>query len=171
MSDTTGTVLDVLAAICLIGGSSLTFAAGLGLTRFPDLLARMHAATKPQVLGLILMMLGLGLRLRSGPIIWMLVLVALFQMLTSPVAAHMVARAGYRTGKVRFDLLVVDELTRDLGAARTQVRADADEQRRSDDADEQRRSEEADAAGSSRSDETEPDDPGPDDDGASPPPR
>lgn len=111
------TVADVLAAVCLLGGSFLTVAAGMGVLRFPDLLARTHAATKPQVLGLLLMMLGLGLRLRDGPIVWMLVLVALFQMLTSPVAAHMVARAGYRTGKVRRELLVVDELTRDLEAA------------------------------------------------------
>lgn len=111
-------VLDVAAGACLLGGSFLSFAAGLGLTRFPDLLSRMHAATKPQVLGLVLMVLGLALRLRSAPVIWMLVLVALFQMITSPVAAHMVARAGYRTGKVRPDLLVVDELTRDLEAAR-----------------------------------------------------
>ena len=110
-------VLEVLAGICLLGGSFLALAAGMGLTRFPDLLARMHTATKPQVLGMLLMMLGLGLRLRSGHVIWMLVLVALFQMLTSPVAAHMVARAGYRTGKVDSGVLVVDELTRDMAAA------------------------------------------------------
>ncbi|WP_024286507.1 monovalent cation/H(+) antiporter subunit G [Cellulomonas sp. KRMCY2] len=111
------TIADVLAAVCLLGGSFLSFAAGVGVVRFPDLLARMHAAAKPQVLGLLLMLAGLGLRLRNGPIVWMLVLVALFQMVTSPVAAHMVARAGYRTGKVRRELLVVDELTRDLEAA------------------------------------------------------
>ncbi|MCV2392993.1 monovalent cation/H(+) antiporter subunit G [Actinotalea sp. M2MS4P-6] len=111
------TVLDVLAAICLIAGSVLAFAAGLGLLRFPDLLARSHAATKPQVLGLLLMLLGLGLRLRDGPAGWMLVLVALFQMVTAPVAAHMVTRAGYRTGKVEPGSLVVDELTDDLAAA------------------------------------------------------
>lgn len=111
------TIADVLAAVCLLGGSFLSFAAGVGVVRFPDLLARMHAAAKPQVLGLLLMLVGLGLRLRNGPIVWMLVLVALFQMITSPVAAHMVARAGYRTGKVRRELLVVDELTRDLESA------------------------------------------------------
>jgi len=115
--------LDVLAGACLLGGSFLAFAAGMGLLRFPDLLTRTHAATKPQVLGLLLMLLGLGLRLRSGPVIWMLVLVALFQMLTSPVAAHMVSRAGYRTGRVRRDVLVVDQLTTDLEAAREAERA------------------------------------------------
>lgn len=116
------TLADVAAALCLLGGASLAFAAGVGVLRFPDLLARMHAATKPQVLGLVLVLLGLALRLRSGPAIWMLVLVVAFQLLTSPVAAHMVGRAGYRTGKVRAELLEVDELTRDQSAA--QVRDD-----------------------------------------------
>jgi multicomponent Na+:H+ antiporter subunit G len=41
----------------------------------------------------------------------MLVLVAAMQLLTTPVAAHMVGRAAYRTGQVREDLLRTDELT------------------------------------------------------------
>jgi multicomponent Na+:H+ antiporter subunit G len=114
-------VADVLAAICLLGGALLAFAAGVGVVRFPDLLSRMHSATKPQVLGLVLVLIGLALRLRSGPALWMLVLVAVFQMLTSPVAAHMVGRAGYRTGKVDHGLLVVDELTADQDAADLQA--------------------------------------------------
>jgi len=111
------TVADVASAVCLLGGAFLAFAAGVGVLRFPDLLARMHAGTKPQVLGLILVLIGLALRLRSGGAVWALVLVAVFQMLTAPVAAHMVGRAGYRTGKVRRDLLVVDELTDDVERA------------------------------------------------------
>lgn len=118
-------VLDVLAAICLIGGSGLAFAAGLGLLRFPDLLARAHAAAKPQVLGLTLVLIGLALRLREGPAIWMLVLVALFQLITAPVAAHLVTRAGYRTGKVDRRSLLVDELTEDLEAAERDRPGDA----------------------------------------------
>ena len=77
------------------------------------------------------MLIGLALRLRSGRAVWALVLVAVFQMLTAPVAAHMVGRAGYRTGKVRSDLLVVDELTSDQerAQARDQGRADDDDPR------------------------------------------
>ncbi|WP_456845757.1 monovalent cation/H(+) antiporter subunit G [Cellulomonas sp. P5_C6] len=112
------TVADVASAVCLLGGAFLAFAAGVGVLRFPDLLARMHAGTKPQVLGLVLVLIGLALRLRSGGAVWALVLVAVFQMLTAPVAAHMVGRAGFRTGKVRRDLLVVDELTDDTERAR-----------------------------------------------------
>ena len=111
------TVLDVLAAAFLVAGSGLALAAGVGLLRFRDLLARSHAATKPQVLGVLLMLVGLGLWLRSGPVTWVLVLVGLFQMVTAPVAAHLVTRAGYRTGKVAPGALVVDELTEDLRAA------------------------------------------------------
>lgn len=107
------TVADVLAAACLLSGAFLAFAAGVGVVRFPDLLARMHAGTKPQVLGLILLLAGEALRVRNLQVVGMLVLVAVFQLMTAPVAAHMVGRAGYRTGKIRSDLLEVDELTAD----------------------------------------------------------
>lgn len=107
-------VADAASIVLMLGGAFLCLAAGVGVLRFPDLLARMHAATKPQVLGLVLVLAGLALRLRSGGAVWALVLVVVFQLLTAPVAAHLVGRAGYRTGKVRSDLLAVDELTAEL---------------------------------------------------------
>jgi multicomponent Na+:H+ antiporter subunit G len=106
-------ILDVLAAICLITGALLCLAAGIALVRFPDLLSRMHATAKPQVLGLLLVLIGCGLRLRTGVDITTLILVAVFQLVTAPVAAHMVGRAAYRDGQVRSDLLLVDELAAD----------------------------------------------------------
>nr|BFF20633.1 hypothetical protein GCM10025730_41540 [Promicromonospora thailandica] len=50
----------------------------------------------------------------------MLVLVAIFQLLTSPVAAHMVGRAALRTGHVGPDLPGFD----DGGPARRAAAAD-----------------------------------------------
>ena len=120
------TVADVVAGICLVSGAFLAFAAGVGVLRFPDLLARMHAGTKPQVLGLILLLVGEALRVRSLQVLGMLVLIAIFQLLTAPVAAHMVGRAGYRTGKVRSELLVVDELTADHFQSAMPPRTDRD---------------------------------------------
>ncbi|MEU4426465.1 monovalent cation/H(+) antiporter subunit G [Actinoplanes sp. NPDC024001] len=107
---TAGTVADVLSAVCLICGALLSLAAGIGLLRFPDLLSRMHAATKPQVLGLLLILTGTALRLRNTIDITTLVLIGVFQLVTAPVAAHMVGRAVYRSGQVDKELLVVDEL-------------------------------------------------------------
>ncbi len=107
-------VADVASMVCFIGGAFFAFAAGVGAVRFPDLLSRMHAGTKPQTFGLILVLTGLALRLRTGGAVWALALVVVFQLLTAPVAAHMVGRAGYRTGKVPKELLVTDELTPEL---------------------------------------------------------
>lgn len=104
------TALDAVAGVCLIAGALFSLSAGIGLIRFPDLLSRMHAATKPQVLGLLLILIGCALRLRTGSDIATLVLVGVFQLATAPVAAHMVGRAGYRDGQARSELLVVDDL-------------------------------------------------------------
>ncbi|TNC18294.1 monovalent cation/H(+) antiporter subunit G [Georgenia sp. 311] len=113
----TETVLDVVAAALLLGGSLLAFIAGLGIVRFPDLLSRMHAATKPQVLGLMLLMTGLGIELRNFTAGVTLLLVVAFQLVTGPISAHMLSRAAYRTGKVDSSTLLVDELTEDLARA------------------------------------------------------
>jgi len=105
-----GDVADVAAAVCLVTGCALAFVAGVGLLRFPDLLSRMHTVAKPQVLGVLLVTLGLGLRLRSGIDIGMLVMVAFFQLTTVPVATHLVGRAVYRLPHLPTGDLAVDEL-------------------------------------------------------------
>ena len=102
--------VDVLALSCLLAGAFLCLTAGLGLVRFPDVLSRMHAGTKPQVLGVLLIMVGAAIRLHGWSATWMLLLVAVFQMLTAPVSAHMISRVAYRRRHVRRDLLLVDEL-------------------------------------------------------------
>jgi multicomponent Na+:H+ antiporter subunit G len=104
-------VADVASACCLVLGSLLALIAAIGVLRFPDLLTRMHSATKPQVLGLLLVLLGIGLRLRDTEATGVLLLVGLSQLVTSPIATHMVGRASFRAGQVRRDLLVVDELS------------------------------------------------------------
>ena len=103
-------VLDLAAAICLLLGAFLSLAAGIGLLRFPDALSRLHAATKPQVLGLLFIVAAIALASRSWSALLALLPVLLFQVLTAPISAHMVGRAGYRTGNFRRELLIVDEL-------------------------------------------------------------
>lgn len=103
-------VLDGLAAVFLVVGGLMSLAAGIGLVRFPDLHSRMHAATKPQVLGLLMLVLAAAITWRS----WSAVAIALLawglMLLTAPVSAHLVGRAGYRTKHMRADLLTDDEL-------------------------------------------------------------
>ncbi|MBP1781585.1 multicomponent Na+:H+ antiporter subunit G [Micromonospora sp. HB375] len=103
-------VADWAGGALLLAGAVLGLIAGIGLVRFPDVLDRMHTATKPQVLGVLLLLAGLALRLRTPSDLGMLVLVAIFQLSTAPVAAQMIGRAAYRSGRVDRSLLDVDEL-------------------------------------------------------------
>lgn len=90
------TTLDVIAAVLLIAGGALSMIAGIAVLRFPDAASRVHAATKPQVLGIVLLMVGLGIRLGTIAVIGELVLIVLLQMFTAPVAAHLAVREAYR---------------------------------------------------------------------------
>jgi multicomponent Na+:H+ antiporter subunit G len=103
-------LLDIGSVVCLLVAALLSLAAGIGIVRFQDPLSRMHAATKPQILGLVSALLAIGLQAENGGTIAMLVPILVFQMLTAPVSAHMVGRAGYRGRHVRRDLLLRDEL-------------------------------------------------------------
>lgn len=110
-------LLDVLGAVCVMLGAFLCLAAAVGLARFPDVLSRMHAATKPQTLGLILVVIGVELSLRSWAAFGTVLLIAALQFMTAPVAAHLVSRTVYRSNQVRRDLLDRDDLAEDLTAA------------------------------------------------------
>jgi len=103
-------VLDVLASILVLAGSTLALTAAIGVVRFPDTLSRMHAATKPQVLGLLLVLMGAALRLRGHPDVGMLILAGLFTLITAPVVANRVGQLAYREQSFRDDLLTKDDM-------------------------------------------------------------
>jgi multicomponent Na+:H+ antiporter subunit G len=102
--------LDVVSSALLLGGVGLAVVAGVGLLRFPDVFSRMHAATKPATLGLLMVCLGAALVMDDQANRSKLLLVAAFQFLTAPVAAHMIGRAAYRSGTGDLEELVVDDL-------------------------------------------------------------
>lgn len=110
-------VLDLVSALLLVLGAFLSLAAAIGLIRFPDALARLHAATKPQILGLIAVVAAIALSVRSWQALLLLIPVVVLQMLTAPISAHMVGRAGYRTGTFDPAALTADELAPDLDDA------------------------------------------------------
>jgi len=110
-------ILDLIGAAMLAGGAFFCLGGALGLVRFPDILARMHAATKPQVFGLLLVLVGVGFSF-PDPRVWLILgLVMVMQILTAPVAGHLIGRVAYRSGEWERDDLVVDELADDLRQA------------------------------------------------------
>ena len=92
--------LDAAALVLILIGALLCLTAAIGLLRFRDVPTRLHAATKPQVLGLILICLAIALSLRSWPVVAFLVPVVLIQLATAPLSAHMVGRQAYRNGTI-----------------------------------------------------------------------
>jgi multicomponent Na+:H+ antiporter subunit G len=90
--------LDVLSAVLLLTGTGLFVAATVGIARFPDVYDRMHAATKPATLGMVLLLAGTAGRVDDTADIAKLILVAILIFLTAPVGAHMIGRAAHRAG-------------------------------------------------------------------------
>lgn len=107
-------VIDVAVLVLILLGAVLCLSAAVGLLHFRDVPSRLHAATKPQVLGVILICLAVAVSQRSvGGILLGIALVApivLMQFATAPLSAHIVGRQAYRNGTAEERRLVVDEL-------------------------------------------------------------
>ena len=101
---------DIAASALLLSGVAFVLLAAIGLQRFPDVFARMHAATKAATLGLILVLGGTGLRVESAGDVSKLALVGILMFVTAPIGAHMVGRAAYRSGTELNPNTVIDEL-------------------------------------------------------------
>lgn len=101
---------DTVSLVLILAGALLCLVAAIGLLRFRDVPTRLHAATKPQVLGLILILIAIGIGARSWPVVGMLFAVLLMQFATAPLSAHMIGRQAYRNGTIDEKHLLVDEL-------------------------------------------------------------
>ncbi|WP_338899616.1 monovalent cation/H(+) antiporter subunit G [Streptomyces sp. TG1A-60] len=115
-------VRDVITAVLLPTGALFCLLGAAGLLRFPDIGSRLHAAAKAQTLGLLLILVGAAVQLplRHAPV---LLLVALFQMLTAPVTSQVIGRSAYRTDALDHRLLLRDELADRLAQDGTPVDA------------------------------------------------
>lgn len=103
--------MSTVIALFLAGlGAVLMVIAGLGVVRMPDLPTRMHASSKAGTLGAALVVVAVAVHLGEGGVAVRAVLVVLFLFLTAPVASHLIARAGYRSGVPLSDDTVIDEL-------------------------------------------------------------
>lgn len=87
-----------IGSALLLAGALLCLLAALGVLRLPDFFMRMHAATKAGVAGSGLVLLGVA-ALQGDTATWVkAALAVLFLLLTTPVAGHLIGRAGYLSG-------------------------------------------------------------------------
>ena len=83
-------IKEVLTASLVLTGSLLILIAAIGLLRLPDVLCRSHAVAKAMTLGIFLLLFGLWLHLGEAAATLKIVLAICFQVITIPVASHLV---------------------------------------------------------------------------------
>lgn len=92
------TVLEVASALLLLAGAGFYLAGTVGLLRFPDVYARLHALTKADNLGLGCIVLGLSLQAESLAVAVKLLLVWPLVLAASAALGYTIARRADRLG-------------------------------------------------------------------------
>ncbi len=88
-------LIEVLAATLLLLGGLFYLAGTVGLLRFPDVYSRLHALTKADNLGLLLVCSGLSLLAGSWRVAALLATIWLLGLLAATVSAHLIARHAH----------------------------------------------------------------------------
>lgn len=81
---------DFLTATLILTGAGFIAVAAVGVVRLPDVLCRSHAVAKALTLGMFLMLLGLWVHLGDSNAALKITLAIFFQLVTIPVASHLV---------------------------------------------------------------------------------
>lgn len=101
---------DILTGGLMLTGALFMLAGSLGVLRMPDLFLRMSASTKASTLGTSSLLIAVALHFNEIGVASRAVATIVFLLLTAPVAAHMLGRAGYFVGVRLADVTVIDEL-------------------------------------------------------------
>jgi multicomponent Na+:H+ antiporter subunit G len=86
----------------------------IGLVRFPDVYNRLQAATKCVTLGTIMLLVGVALASGHGAMAAKAIICAVFIILTSPTAAHAIAKGAYSSGVELWENSVVDKYAEEI---------------------------------------------------------
>jgi multicomponent Na+:H+ antiporter subunit G len=81
----------------------------IGLVRFPDVYNRLQAATKCVTLGTVLLLVGVAIANATGAMAAKALICAVFVLVTSPTAAHAIAKGAYASGVPLWEGTVVDK--------------------------------------------------------------
>lgn len=99
-----------ISVICMLMGSMFILIAAIGLLRMPDLIMRMHAATKAGTLGAGLILISVIFHFQRWSVTMESLLTIFFIFITAPIASHLLARASYFRGLKLAKSTIIDEL-------------------------------------------------------------
>ena len=104
---------NIIGLVFISVGLAFNVFGCLGLVRLPDVYNRLQAATKCVTLGTCSMLFGTFLIVGFTAAGIKSLLCIIFLLLTSPVAAHAIARAAHRAGIKLWEGSVVDRYAED----------------------------------------------------------
>ena len=99
-----------LGGTLLVLGAAFTLLAAIGVVRLPDLYTRMHAASKAGAVGGGLILLAVAVLSQDAAVSVRAIIGVMFVLLTTPVSAHLLARASYLTGYRPCNDTVIDDI-------------------------------------------------------------
>ena len=105
-------MIDVIAGVLLLVGSTFSLVAAIGLLRFPDVYVRMQVGAKAGTLGAGLVLVAIAVEAQDLEVGTRALAGLVFLLFTSPIAAHLLARAGYRAGTPLWERTLRDDLAR-----------------------------------------------------------
>ncbi|GAF68347.1 unnamed protein product [marine sediment metagenome] len=100
---------DIIGYILIIIGILFDIFGCIGLVRFPDVYNRLQASTKCVTLGTIMLLVGVAVISGLGAISAKAIICAVFILITSPTAAHAIAKGAYASGVQLWEKSVVDK--------------------------------------------------------------
>jgi multicomponent Na+:H+ antiporter subunit G len=107
-------LIEWIARSLIVAGATLALLAGVGILRMPDVFTRMQASTKASTLGLGCLLIALAIRYPDTAVVVRAGAIGAFMMLTTAVAAHVIARAAARSGAPLWRGTLLDERPADL---------------------------------------------------------
>lgn len=100
----------LLVAALVATGTTFMLLAAIGVIRMPDVYMRLQVSTKGASLGAGCVVLAVPIFFFDMGIAVRALLIVVFIFLTTPISAHMLARAAYIVGVPLWEGSVVDEL-------------------------------------------------------------
>lgn len=97
------TLNEVLALVALSAGTFFSVVGIIGMIRLPDVYCRVHASGKVSTLGIIGLLAGASLLMPEVTL--KALALAVFLVITAPVASHVIAAAAHRQGVPRVNVV------------------------------------------------------------------
>jgi len=104
---------SIVAGILLIIGLLFNILGCVGLIRLPDVYNRLQAATKCVTMGTCLVLISMMIFGGSGALTAKLLICMVFILITSPTAAHALARGAHTSGVKLWEKSVIDKYRED----------------------------------------------------------